>query len=216
MQLVQGLSQVKSKLLAMAMLAEDMVDRSVKALLEGDAAMAYQVCEDDDQLDQLEGEVDELAMQILAAGPVADDLRAITISMKISNDIERIGDEASTISKSVIHLNQRSNWKAPFRKEIVAMGEKACLLLRESIQAYSENDISKARQLISQDDQMDSLNKFYQRELVRMMQGDPGAISNYLDLGVIVKRLERVADHAINIAEDVLVIDKAGDIRQED
>ena len=198
----------------MAMLAEDMVDRSVKALLEGDAAMAHQVCEDDDQLDQLEGEVDELAMQILAAGPVADDLRAITITMKISNDIERIGDEASTISKSVIHLNQRSNWKAPFRKEIVAMGEKACLLLRESIQAYSENDTSKARQLISQDDQMDSLNKFYQEELVRMMQGDPEAISNYLQLGIIVKRLERVADHAINIAEDVLIIDKSADAQK--
>ena len=209
MQLVQGLSQIKSKLLAMAMLAEDMVDRSVKALLEGDAAMAHQVCEDDDQLDQLEGEVDELAVKILAAGFELEELRAITSSMKISNDIERIGDEAGTIAKSVIHLNQRSNWKAPFRKEIVAMGEKACLLLREAIQAYSENDKSKAQQLISQDDQMDSLNKFYQEELVRMMQDDPEAILNYLDLGVIVKRLERVADHAINIAEDVLILDKA-------
>ena len=209
MQQVQGLSQIKSKLLAMAMLAEDMVDRSVKALLEGDAAMAHQVCEDDDQLDQLEEEVDELTVQILAAGFEPEELRAITISMKISNDIERIGDEAGTIAKSVIHLNQRSNWKAPFRKEIVAMGEKACLLLREAIQAYSENDKSKAQQLISQDDQMDSLNKFYQEELVRMMQDDPEAILNYLDLGVIVKRLERVADHAINIAEDVLILDKA-------
>ena len=209
MQLVQGLSQIKIKLLAMAMLAEDMVDRSVKALLEGDAAMAHQVCEDDDQLDQLEEEVDELAVQILAAGFEREELRAITSSMKISNDIERIGDEAGTIAKSVIHLNQRSNWKAPFRKEIVAMGEKACLLLREAIQAYSENDKSKAQQLISQDDQMDSLNKFYQEELVRMMQDDPEAILNYLDLGVIVKRLERVADHAINIAEDVLILDKA-------
>ena len=209
MQLVQGLSQIKIKLLAMAMLAEDMVDRSVKALLEGDTAMAHQVCEDDDQLDQLEEEVDELAVQILAAGFEREELRAITSSMKISNDIERIGDEAGTIAKSVIHLNQRSNWKAPFRKEIVAMGEKACLLLREAIQAYSENDKSKAQQLISQDDQMDSLNKFYQEELVRMMQDDPEAILNYLDLGVIVKRLERVADHAINIAEDVLILDKA-------
>ncbi len=207
-----GLSQIKGKLMAMGILAEDMVDRSVKSLLEGDAVVAHQVCEDDDQLDQLEGEVDELAMQVLAAGPVVDDLRAITISMKISNDIERIGDEASTIARSVIHLNQHSNWKAPFRKEIVAMGEKACLLLRESIQAYSENDTNKANQLILQDDQMDSLNKFYQGELVRMMQSDPEAISNYLDLGVIVKRLERVADHAINIAEDVLIIDKTADV----
>ena len=193
----------------MAMLAEDMVDRSMKALLTGDVVMAHQVCEDDDQLDRLETEVDELVVQILAAGFEPKDLRAITISMKISNDIERIGDEASTIASSVIHLNQRSSGKVPFREEIVAMGEKACLLLREAIQAYSENDKSKAQQLISQDDQMDSLNKFYQEELVRMMQDDPEAILNYLDLGVIVKRLERVADHAINIAEDVLILDKA-------
>jgi|TARA_B100001971_G_scaffold76747_1_gene70750 phosphate transport system protein len=198
----------------MAVLAEDMVDRSVKALLEGDAAMAHQVCTDDDQLDRLEAEVDELAVKILAGGPELVDLRAITISMKISNDLERIGDEASTIAKSVIHLNQQSNWKAPFQKEIVAMGEKACLLLREAIQAYAENDTGKARQLITQDDQMDSLNKFYQEELVGMMRSDPEAISFYLDLGVIVKRLERVADHAINVAEDVLFIDKATDTSQ--
>ena len=204
-----GLSQIKGKLMAMGILAEDMVDRSVKALLTGDVVMAHQVCEDDDQLDRLEAEVDELVVQILAAGFEPKDLRAITISMKISNDIERIGDEASTISGSVIHLNQRSSGKVPFREEIVAMGEKACLLLREAIQAYSENDASKAQQLISQDDQMDSLNKFYQEELVRMMQDNPKAISKYSDLGVIVKRLERVADHAINIAEDVLILDKA-------
>ena len=204
-----GLPQIKGKLIDMAMLAEDMVARSVKALLTGDVVMAHQVCEDDDQLDRLEAEVDELVVQILAAGFEPKDLRAITISMKISNDIERIGDEASTIASSVIHLNQRSSGKVPFREEIVAMGEKACLLLREAIQAYSENDASKAQQLISQDDQMDSLNKFYQEELVRMMQDNPKAISKYSDLGVIVKRLERVADHAINIAEDVLILDKA-------
>ena len=199
----------------MAVLAEDMVARSVKALLTGDVVMAHQVCEDDDQLDRLEAEVDELVVQILAAGFEPKDLRAITISMKISNDIERIGDEASTIASSVIHLNQRSSGKVPFREEIVAMGEKACLLLREAIQAYSENDASKAQQLISQDDQMDSLNKFYQEELVRMMQDNPKSISNYSDLGVIVKRLERVADHAINIAEDVLILDKAVGAPQE-
>ena len=134
-----GLPQLKGKLQAMAMLAEDMVNRSVKALLEGDVGMAYQVCADDDQLDRMEGEVDELAMQILAGGPELSDLRSITFSVKISNDLERIGDEASTISKSVIQLNEQSNWKAPFREEIVAMGEKACLLLREAIQAYMEN-----------------------------------------------------------------------------
>jgi phosphate transport system protein len=211
MQMETGLPQIKDRLQAMAALAEDMVDRSVKALLEGDGASAHQVCIDDDQLDRMEEEIDELAMKILAGGPELSDLRAITISMKISNDLERIGDEASTIAKSVIQLNEQSNWKAPFREEIVAMGEKACLLLREAIQAYIENDSSRAKQLISQDDQMDSLNKFYQEELVGMMQNDPELIARYLDLGVIIKRLERVADHAINVAEDALIIGKTGD-----
>jgi len=211
MQMETGLPQIKDRLQAMAALAEDMVDRSVKALLEGDGASAHQVCIDDDQLDRMEEEIDELAMKILAGGPELSDLRAITISMKISNDLERIGDEASTIPKSVIQLNEQSNWKAPFREEIVAMGEKACLLLREAIQAYIENDSSRAKQLISQDDQMDSLNKFYQEELVGMMQNDPELIARYLDLGVVIKRLERVADHAINVAEDALIIGKTGD-----
>ncbi len=193
----------------MAALAEDMVDRSVKALLEGDTTLARQVCADDDQLDRMESEADELAVQILADGPAREDLRAVTISMKVSNDLERIGDEAGTIAKSVIHLNEQSSWKVPFREEIVAMGEKACLLLREAIQAYIENDSSRAQQLISQDDQMDALNKFYQEELVGMMQNDPELIASYLDLGVIIKRLERVADHAINIAEDALLIGKS-------
>ena len=203
------LPELKGKLQVMAVFAEDMVARSIKALLEGDATLAHQVCTDDDQLDRMEAEVDELAVQILADGVATEDLRAVTVSMKISNDLERIGDEASTIAKSVIHLNEQSNWKAPFREEIVAMGEKACLLLREAIQAYAENDSSKAQQLISQDDQMDALNKFYQEELVGMMQKNPELIARYLDLGVIIKRLERVADHAINVAEDALIIGKS-------
>ena len=209
MPMVSGLPQLKGKLQSMAALAEDMVDRSVKALLEGDTTLARQVCADDDQLDRMESEADELAVQILADGPAREDLRAVTITMKVSNDLERIGDEAGTIAKSVIHLNERSSWKVPFREEIVAMGEKACLLLREAIQAYIENDSSRAQQLISQDDQMDALNKFYQEELVGMMQNDPELIASYLDLGVIIKRLERVADHAINIAEDALLIGKS-------
>ena len=212
MQMETGLPQIKDRLQAMAVLAEDMVDRSVKALLKGDTTLAHQVCIDDDQLDRMEEEVDELAMKTLAGGPELSDLRAITISMKISNDLERIGDEAGTIAKSVIQLNAQPNWKAPFREEIVAMGEKACLLLREAIEAYIENDSSRAQQLISQDDQMDSLNKFYQEELAGMMQNDSAAISSYLNLGVVVKRLERVADHAINIAEDVLIIRRTGDV----
>ena len=102
------------------------------------------------------------------------------------------------------HLRGRLQAIAVLAEDMVDRSVKA-------VQAYSEHDTGKAQQLISQDDQMDSLNKFYQEELVEMMLYDSAAISNYLQLGVIAKRLERVADHAINIAEDVLIIGKEAD-----
>ncbi len=201
---------VRDKLQAMARLAEDMVDRAVRSLLEGDAQLAHQVCADDDQLDALETEVDALALQLLAQPLPSDDLRAVTVGLKISNDLERVGDQASSVAKAVIHLTERADWKAPLRQEIVAMGEKACLLLREAARAFAEQDVALARQLIRQDDQMDTLNAAYQVALVDMMQKDVESIAFYLDLSAIVKRLERVADHATNIAEGVLVMDGVG------
>ena len=193
-----GVQQIKDKLLAMAVLAEDRVDRAVHALLEGSDAMARQVREDDDQLDRLEQEVDELAINLLAAGAETQDLRAITVGLKISNDLERIGDEAGTIAKRV-----------PLKEEITAMGERACALLRECVDSYVANDAGKARQLIPQDDEVDLLNRAYQKKIVEMMLADPAGIPGYLELGEIVKRLERIADHAINIAEVVIFIEAA-------
>ena len=204
-----GVQQIKDKLLAMAVLAEDMVDRAVHALLEGNDATARQVREDDDQLDRLEQEVDELAVNLLAAAKETQDLRAITVGLKISNDLERIGDEAGTIAKRVLALNHRGGWDPPLKEEITAMGERACTLLRECVDSYVANDAGKARQLIPQDDELDLLNRSYQKKIVEMMQADPSGIPGYLELGEIVKRLERIADHAINIAEGVVFIEDA-------
>ena len=205
---------VRDKLLAMARLAEDMVERAVRALLEGDAQLAAQVCADDDELDAMEKEVDALALQLLAGNLPPADLRIVTLGLKISNDLERVGDQASSVAESVINLSQRAGWQAPLRQEIVAMGEKASLLLRESIRAFAENDTALARQLIEQDDQVDTLHTAHQAALVKMMQSDTEAIAFYLDLGAIVKRLERVADHATNIAEGVLVMNEATEFTQ--
>ena len=213
MQVDQGVDLIKGKLLAMASLAEDMVERSVHALLEGDDEVARQVRADDDKLDAMEQEVDELAMEILTMGPMATDLRAITIGMKISNDLERVGDEASTICKRIININKHADWKVPLREEIAAMGEKACLLLRKSMDAYVEHDSEKARQLIPQDEGVDTLNKMYQKQLIQSMMANPQDIPMLMQVGVIVKRIERVGDHAINIAEDVVFIEEAADIR---
>ena len=177
--------------------------------MEGNDATARQVREDDDQLDRLEQEVDELAVNLLAAAKETQDLRAITVGLKISNDIERIGDEAGTIAKRVLALNHRGGWELPLKEETTAMGERACTLLRECVDSYVADDAGKARQLIPQDDELDLLNRSYQKKIVEMMQVDPSGIPGYLELGEIVKRLERVADHAINIAEDVLILDKA-------
>lgn len=202
---------VREKLLAMARLAEDMVDRSVKALLEGDAQLARQVCEDDDQLDALENEVDRLVLTALRTELTEGDLRLVTLGLKISNDLERVGDQANSVAEAVIHLSQRKDWQAPLRHEIVAMGEKSCLMLREACRAFSENDVSLARQLINQDDQMDALRESHQDTLVKLMQSDTESISFYLNLGDIIKRLERVADHATNVAEGVLFMNRSGE-----
>ena len=199
-----GISQVKGELLAMAMLAEDMVDRSVKALLEGDAAMAHQVCEDDDQLDQLEGEVDELAMRILAAGPVAGDLRAITISMKISNDIERIGDLATNVAKRAITLA-----KAPpvaSTVTIVRMGVIVQGMIKSGLDSYIARDAHRAMDVWKRDEDVDQLHTSLFREMLTYMMENPRNITPCAHLMFVAKNIERIGDHVTNIAERVLFL----------
>lgn len=205
------LVSLKEKLLTMASHAESAVTRAIKALVERDDDLARQVKEDDSILDQLEIEIDETAIQLLAKAPLASDLRLITMTMLITRDLERVGDEATTIARRSIELSQEPQLK-PY-VDIPRMAEIAISLLRDAIDAFVNKDPVKARAVIPRDKEVDHLNKQLARELVSFMVENNATITRSLNLMVIAKALERIADHATNIAEEVVYLCEAKDIR---
>jgi phosphate transport system protein len=207
----RDLAAFKRKLLLMAGHAENSVARAVQALVERNSQRAAQVEEEDAVIDRLEIEIDEMGIQLLAKAPLASNLRLITAGMKISHDLERIGDEATTIARRVLDLNQ--NLPASSFHEIPQIAEIAIGMLRESLDAFVNRNSSKARQIIPRDKQVDALNKKVQRELAQSIAENPESLTRSLNLMTISKALERVADHATNIAEDVVYLDEALDIR---
>ena len=205
------IADFKNELLAMASHAESALVRSVKALLERDDDLAEQVDFDDSILNHFEIRIDELAIRLLSQAPLAKDLRLITVGMKISNDLERVGDEASKISRRTIELNRE-----PALKEYVdipAMAERAIKMLRESLDAFVSGDTDLARRVIPKDVRVNDLNLQIHRELAGYIAENPSNISRSLNLMVVAKSLERVADHAKNIAEEVVFVYEGLDIR---
>ena len=207
----QDLSELKEKLLTMAAQAEASVRNALRALVERDDDVARQVKEEDDILDQLEMEVDEMAITLLAKAPLATDLRLITVAMKVSHDLERVGDEATAIARRAVELNREPQLK-PYI-DIPRMTNMALDLLREALDAFVHRDTPKARALIPRDKEVDALNKQLHRELASYMIESPATIELCLNLMTISKRLERIADHATNIAEEVVYLYEARDIR---
>jgi len=207
------ITALKDNLLAMASRAETAVHQSIKALVERDDDLARAVKEGDDQLDQLEKAIDEQAIALLTKAPLASQLRLITVAMKISRDLERIGDEATTISRRAIELSKEPQLK-PYI-DIPRMCAMATQMLRDSLDAFITGDTAKARAVIPRDKEVDALNRQLQRELVSYMIESPATITRSLNLMTISKCLERIADHAKNVAEDVVYLYEAKDIRHE-
>ena len=207
----QELSALKEKLITMASHAEAAVNRSVRALVERDDQIAAQAKEDDRVIDQLEIEIDEMAIGLLAKAPLASDLRLISIAMKISRDLERVGDEATTICRRALELNQEPPLK-PY-VDLPHMADIALQMLKEALDAFVTRDPARARAVIPRDQEVDSLNKQLHRELASYMVEKPATISRCLNLMVISKSLERIADHATNVAEEVVYLYEGRDIR---
>ena len=207
----QELNELKQKLLTMAGFAESAVTRALQSLLDRDEAMARQVKEDDNILDQSEIEIDELSINLLAKAPLATDLRFITVAMKISHDLERVGDEATTISRRAIELNQEPQLK-PY-VDVPRMANLALQMLKESMDSFVNRDPAKARAVIPRDKEVDLLNKQLNRELASFMVEQPSTITRCLHLMVVSKSIERIADHATNIAEEVVYLYEGRDIR---
>jgi phosphate transport system protein len=207
------LANFKEKLLTMGSYAESAVSQAVQSLVERNDTLALQVQQNDDLMDQLEVEIDDLAITLLAKAPLASDLRLITVAMKISRNLERVGDEATTIARRAMELNQEPQLR-PFT-DIPRMAGIALGLLKEALDSFVRKEPEKARAIVPRDKEVDAINRQMYRDLSSFMVDNPTTISRCLNLMTVAKSLERVADHAANIAEEVVYLCEARDIRHE-
>ena len=197
------LEALKQTLLAMGGLVEDQIRRVMRALTERDDAVAQEVIERDRQVNAYDVEVDETCVNLLALHqPAAGDLRFITTAMKIVTDLERIGDQAVNIGQRALELNREPQLK-PYI-DLPRMAERAQAMVKESLDAFVTRDTELARRVCAADAEVDALKEQIFRELLTFMMEDARTISRAIRLILISRFMERVADHATNIAEMVI------------
>ena len=207
------LAKFKEALLTMGSYAESSVGQAVQAVTDRNDKLAEQVQHNDDIMDQFEMDIDDMAINLLAKAPLATELRLITVAMKISQNLERIGDEATTIARRALELNTQPQLKSYI--DIPRMAAITLGMLKDSLDSFVHKDPEKARGVIPHDKEVDALNRQLYRELSSYMVENPSTISRCLNLMTVSKSLERVADHATNIAQEVVYLCEARDIRHE-
>ncbi|MFT4626855.1 MAG: phosphate transport system protein [Myxococcota bacterium] len=199
--------RVRTRFLQMCVRAESMVRLAVRSVAERDASLGRAVVENDRELDQLEMEVDRLCLEVLAHDqPSGASLRTITAIMKMVADLERVGDLAVNIAERGLELASGPGIEAP--TDLTRMGNLAADMLRMATDAFVLSDASLAREVLVRDDEVDVLNRATFRRLIAAMTAHPDQVDRALCLTNISKHLERVGDHAVNIAEmDIFVIE---------
>lgn len=203
--LEEEISKLKKMLFEMATSVEEMIAKSIKALKDRNMIMAEEVIKSDPKINEMEIKIDNQAIRILALyQPEAEDLRTVTMIMKINNDLERIGDHAVNIAEQTIYLADKPTVK-PFI-DIPRMADKAIQMLQESLDAFVNKDSQLAIDVCKKDDEVDALESQIVRELVTYMISDPQTIDRSLAIILITREIERVADLATNVAEDVYYI----------
>jgi phosphate transport system protein len=208
----EELEQLKARLLEMGGLAEDRVRSALRALVERDLGLVEKVLMGDTAINQLHIEVDDRCFKLLALHqPMAVDLRAIVSAVKINTDLERVGDLAVNIAEAVRRYLQHPPVKELI--DIPRMAELAQDMLRDALDAFVRRDTTLAQTVLDRDDELDTLKTQVFRELLDHMLRDPGTIEPSLDLILISRHLERIGDHATNIAEDVIFMVSARDVR---
>lgn len=205
------LDELKQKLLTMASHAETAVNEALRALIERDYDLALRVKESDSVIDHLEVEIDEMAIQLLAKAPLASDLRLVTVAMKISQNLERVGDEATKIAKRARDLSQEPPVKVVV--DLPRMAKLALDMLKAALDSFVNRDPVAARALIPRDKEVDGINKQITNHLAQFMVDNPDTIKRCLNLITVSRSLERIADHATNVAEEVVYLYEAQDIR---
>jgi phosphate transport system protein len=210
----QQLLALKDKLLAMAALSQQALDFSLEAYLTGDMGLCEHVKEIEAAINSAEREVDEFAYDLLAKEqPMAIDLRFILSVIKINGDLERIGDQATNIAQRAQSLRDCPRIALPI--DIPDMGEKVGVMIRSAIQALLEADAKLAENVLCMDNEIDDINRDVQAELVDLMQRRPDISTQALNAILISRNLERTADHATNIAEDVIFWVRGSDVRHK-
>jgi len=201
----EELDALKQTLLAMGGLVEDQIRRAMRALLERDDVIAQEVIDRDRQVNTYDVEVDEQCVNLLALHqPAASDLRFITTAMKIVTDLERIGDQAVNIAQRALELNREPQLK-PYI-DLPRMADRAQRMVKESLDAFVAGDTALARQVCAADAEVDALKEQIFRELLTYMMEDPRTVSRAIRVILISRFMERVADHATNIAEMVIYL----------
>ena len=205
------LDTLRQKLLLMASHAENAVNEAVHALMQRDYDLALRVRKGDEILDQFEVEIDEMAIHLLTKAPLATNLRLVTVAMKISQNLERVGDEATKIAKRARDLSQEPPVKIVV--DLPRMAKLALDMLKAALDAFVNRDPIGARALIPRDKEVDGINKQITNQLAQHMVENPDAIKRCLNLITVSRSLERIADHATNVAEEVVYLYEAQDIR---
>jgi phosphate transport system protein len=208
----EELEGLQGRLLEMGGLAEERVRAAVQGLAARDVAAIEKVLRGDEPVNRLHIEVDERCFRLLALHqPMATDLRAIVAAVKINTDLERVGDLAVNIAEAA----QRYVGHAPVKKliDIPKMGDIAQSMLRDALDAFVKRDTALAHHVLNEDDQLDGLKTQVFRELLTYMLQDPSTVEPALDLILVSRHLERIGDHATNIAEDVIFMVSARDVR---
>jgi phosphate transport system protein len=206
------LEELKKALLRMGALVEERVHQSIAALVKRQIEVAERVIAGDKQINDLQIEIDDRCLKLLALqGPMASDLRLITAAMKINADLERIGDQAVNIAENAIKLIPLPLLKPLI--DIPRMADMAEAMMRDALDAFVRHDAPLAREVLARDDDVDSLKDQLFRELLTYMMADPATIERALALILISRNLERIADHATNIGEDVIFVVEGKDVR---
>jgi phosphate transport system protein len=209
------LEAFSSRLMLMGEKSIEQVNRSLQALVTSDISLADQVIAADDEIDRLEVGIDDEAVRYMnLRAPIATDLRLVIVGMKASHDLERVGDEATSIARRAVRLAAEPQLK-PY-VDIPRMAGIAVEMLRDALDCFLNGDAKKAVAVVQRDSEVDAINKQLYRELTSFMIEQPGTISRALELMFISKSIERIADHATNIAEEMVFLFQARDIRHSD
>jgi phosphate transport system protein len=210
----EALAALRNNVLMMAGLTERSLERAIKGLIERDDNICANAIADDEEIDQLEKQIDKDGVDILLRfQPVASDLRRVVSAMKLSSNLERMADQATTIARRARKLNQHP--PLPEVQLIKPMYEHAMSMFKDSVDAFAREDVELGCAVVGRDEKLDDLNQTASHKLVERMARDPDQLRGYLNLIFIGRCLERVGDHATNIAEDAVYAANAEDIRHQ-